>query len=397
MDATRIIKTTRWLFPLMLIGFVVGQAGCDLPPCPPGYEGPFDNREGQIDPNSGYDYYCIDMTPPPPPPPPDLGGIKPADPPGPRDRDAVVRAAVFIESCKSIFVDNLLPSTNAHIDATYSAIPIDPLKRAMLERVNCFKDKTNGCEALRECLGVTTTFDDPGTPSACMDGVAYTRHDGYYTWKNCAGLGLECFDEVFDPICAPQWTTCEVKTDGPRCTDDGAPYNCASSYAGGPAFSFDEASCANYGLACEADPKSAMCLGPGPACQGAYCTGVGPECTETFKDYSAQYLVDYRAGIACENDTTLRACVNGHEQLVDCTAQGEGFRCFGGLRPKCAYDFQCEQVDSKIVNRAKFLRPTCEGSLITLCNSGVWTTIDCTSLGFKTCDPERGVCTDNLE
>ncbi len=393
-----LVKKTHLLSATVFVGFVVvADGGCTPVTCPPGYEGPLDNREGQVDPNSDAAYYCFDITPPPPPPPPDLGGIKPPDPKGPKDRDAVLRAAVFIESCEPTFMDNLVPSANAHIDATYSAVLVSPLKQAMLERVNCFKDKTNGCDAVRECLGVTTTLDDPGVPSACMDGVAVTRQTSHNDWANCAGLGLECIGDVFEPPCVPPWKTCDVKADGPHCGDDGKPRNCIAPYKDGPAFSFDETSCADYGLACAVDLKSAMCLGPGPACLGAYCTGFGPVCDDTFQDYSAQILVDFRAGIACENETTLRACVNGHEQLVDCTAQGEGFRCFGGLRPKCAYDFQCEQVDPTHVSEVHFLRPTCDGTLLTLCNSGVWTTIDCTSLGFKTCDPVRGVCTNKLQ
>lgn len=362
---------------------VVMHAGCAESQCPAGSVGPYDNRDRVMFPHTDEDWICLNrLEPVAPPEPPDLGGIKPADPPGPRDRDAVARAAIFIESCDPMFTDTLVPSINAHIDATYSAIPSSPDHRAILERVNCFKDKTNGCDALRECLGIVKKLGDPGVVPGCVDGIGMEHNDwdnNWTKWTNCAGLGLECY-ELWGFWCGPPRVSCDQELDVPTCLTGESPRNCRNHYAGGPTFAYEEGSCADYGVTCIANGSEAS------------CTGLGPTCKETFVDYSESYFVDFRAGIACENELTLRACVNGHEQLVDCTAQGEGFRCIGGSRPRCGYDFQCDQVDWQSIPDIHFQSATCEGSSITVCNSGVWTTIDCKTLGFETCDSKRGVC-----
>ncbi|MDI1451701.1 hypothetical protein [Polyangium sp. 6x1] len=81
--------------------------------------------------------------------------------------------------------------------------------------------------------------------------------------------------------------------------------------------------------------------------------------------------------------------MNGHEQLVDCTAQGQGFSCIGGSRPRCGLDFQCDEYQS--LNQ-DFGRPICDGPELFICNSGVRMWIDCRSLGFEKCDPTLRIC-----
>ncbi len=361
---------------------VVGE-GCSAPTCPAGWYGPVDNRDRTQLPHTDEDWICLKMPEPvPPPPPPDLGGFKPADPPGPRDRDAVMKAAIFIESCTPMFWDFSAPSINAHIDAAYRGILYSVDYRAIFERVNCFKDKTNGCDAVRECLGIAKTWGDPGIELGCKDGLGVEHNDwdhNWTNWANCAGLGLECY-ATGNFFCATPRKSCDPELDVPTCIDGDKPRNCTNVYKGGPTYAYEEGSCADYGVTCAANESEAT------------CTGLGPACGETFKYYPNWFFVDYRAGIACENATTLRACVNGHEQLVDCTKLGEGFQCFGGTHPQCGYDFQCDPVDWKLSWDLHFSSATCEGSSITVCNSGVRTTIDCQALGFETCDPDRGVC-----
>ena len=374
-----LVKKTHLLSATVFVGFVAAHGGCTPVTCPPGYEGPLDNREGQVDPNSDAAYYCFDITPPPPPPPPpppDLGGMKPPDPPGPKDRDAVAKAALFVHSC----IPGLFPdfNVNGHIDATYSAIMRASVERVILERVNCFKDKTNGCDAVRECLGIEYTRGDPGVAAGCSDGVSLYRDNSVNEWVNCTGLGLDCWNGAY-LMCGLPTTPCN-EAEPPSCTADGVPQRCMFFTDELGALAEVEPSCATYGLACAADADKAFCTGTGPACDKKFRTG-------------GNFLADFRAGIACENETTLRACVNGHEQLVDCTKQGQEFRCIGGSRPRCGFDFQCDQRDIYApINEDRLMEATCEGSLINLCNSGVRTTIDCKSLGFNTCDPFWRTC-----
>ncbi len=377
--------SARGIVSVVLVAFVVVvHTGCGEPLCPPNSVGPYDNRERTQFPNTDQDWICVALPEPvAPPEPPDLGGFKPADPPGPRDRDAVMKAAIFIGSCAPIFWDFNAPSINAHIDAAYRTVLFSPEHRAIFERVNCFKDKTNGCDAVRECLGIVNEFEDTVIAASCTDGISMehnTAGNSWTHWTNCVGLGLECHDEPW-VFCGPPRVSCDLDVYVPTCLNGESPRDCSSHYAGGPEYVYDVGSCADYGVTCMADGS------------GASCTGLGPACKETFEHDTNYFLIDFRAGIACENETTLRACVNGHEQLVDCTTQGEGFRCFGGTHPRCGYDFQCDPVDWEISYDLQFPHATCEGSSINVCNSGVRTTIDCKTLGFETCNPERGVCT----
>lgn len=157
----------------------------------------------------------------------------------------------------------------------------------------------------------------------------------------------------------------------PYC-DKTYPRSCEYSPEKDAFISYGHLGCILAGMTCEMHDNVAACTGAGPAC-------------DVRLPNNGEYLRDFRAGIACDDDTTLRACVNGHEDTLDCTSVGVGLKCIGGSRPHCGADFQCNYDGSNPL-------PTCDGTLIHVCNSGVPMTFDCVKLGFETCDPERGVC-----
>ncbi len=379
-----LVKKTHLLSTTVFVGFVAAHGGCTPVTCPPGYQGPFDNRDRWLFPGADFDWVCV---PPPGPPPeaPDLSAspFSPRDTPGPRDRNAVAMSAVIVESC---IHDILTPelNVNSRIDAIYSVSMKSGVERAIAKRTECLSSSENGqgCDRVRNCLGIAITPNDPRFAEGCTESIAMHRRVSpsgtiYNDWFNCRAMNggtdnwsiyLECYSGA-TPRCDFPRKTCTSDTP-PSCEND-TPTTCEYSEEEDAFFTYKRPGCA----------KSATCVMEGDT---PFCTGTGPACAETFA--TPEYAqVDFRSGIACEDATTLRTCVNGHEERIDCTKIGQTFTCIGGSRPHCGVDFQCGYD-------GQYPTPTCDGTKITVCNAGVPHTIDCRSLGFETCDPERGVC-----
>lgn len=387
MRFTRIVKTTCSLATLFPLGFVAIHAGCDvpLPPCPPGTEGPYDNREGQFNPDSDADYYCLKNSGPPQPPylGQDHGHGVGED--GPRDLNITVNGAIIIESC---IHDVLIPefNINTRLDALYNTTMKSAVERAIAKRVIRLSSSQigRGCDRVNRALGIAITPDDPRFAEGCAEGTAMRRRISpsgmvYNDWFYCPGLNvgtpnfsayLECYSAPH-ARCDTSRKSCTVDA-YPTC--DFSPLTCEYSEEEGESFTYDDPAPCYPDAVCTLENGVAFCTGPGPAC------------TTTFARPGAENVnLDFRAGIACENETTLRACINGHEGLIDCTKLGQSFKCIGGSQPHCGVDFQCDYEGS-------FPLPTCDGPFITVCNAGLPKTVDCRSLGFETCDPERGIC-----
>ncbi len=370
----------RLFLSTALLGFAIfTHAGC-TPTCEPGFEGPYDNREGQLSEQGPHDWICVDRSAVVHQPYPDLGGDKPLDAPGPKDMDAVAKAAVFVESCLGDEID-WPQNVNRRIDTIYSTVSAWAIEQGISDRVHCFKDKANGCDAVRECLGMATVVAKIGGTFPCTDegvghgafsddGAASESSIWYDVWYNCPGLGLECNDNYNRHICELPREICFTYF-LPHCTENNEPRYCGEiPHAGQSKFSESHPSCSKAGLTCKADNKTAYCAGSGPTCEWKAIPGIS---------------ADFGQGIACTDSNTLRVCVNGFEQIVDCSAVAKGFHCIDGTRPHCGADFQCNYDRSNPL-------PTCNGTVLEVCNGGVRTQIDCTSLGFETCDPVRGLC-----
>jgi hypothetical protein len=348
---------------------VVVHAGCGTPRCPPNSTGPYDNRDRTQFPNTDQDWICIKD--PEPLPIPELGGDKPIDLPGAKGMEAVAKAAIFVETCLRNTPYNSA-NVNERVDRLYRTIYGRSVQRAIADRVNCFKDKTNGCNAVLECLGILSLPDDPRYVEGCYEGIAMTRTDFppfdiRNVWTNCTGLGLDCRDGA----CVIPRESCNHETEKPFCTDDGAPRNCDYD---GPQDAYLRAlvpHCSTFGLACSVDADYARCTGAGPSCN----------MTENFYDD----LAEFHNGIECVDSTILRACVNGHEHLVNCATLGDGFKCIGGSRPQCGADFQCDYDGWT-------LSTSCVDNFIEVCNGGVLMSFDCTALGFDSCYGPLGAC-----
>lgn len=378
-----LVKKTHLLSATFFVGFVVAHGGCTPATCPPGYEGPIDNREGQVDPNSDAPYYCLKFgSPAPPPEAPELGKYAHVfpDSPGPRDRNAVAISSVLIESC----IHELLNpefNVNARIDAFYNTTMRSALERAVGDKMTCLSTSEAGvgCERVRNCMGIAITVDEPRFAEGCSDYTAMRRRFApsgtiYNDWFYCLALRvdgsqLHCHETPF-PRCDTWRNKCDPAA-FPSC-DSNWPHVCEYSPEDNEFFVYERSPSCSQKTTCVIDGATPM------------CTGTGPSCTETFAIPGDVHL-DFRAGIACDDATTLRACVNGHEQAIDCTQLGQGFTCIDGTRPHCGVDFQCGY-------EGQYPKPTCDGTKIIICNAGQVQSIDCRSLGFETCDPERGVC-----
>ena len=368
----------------------------------------YDNRDHKAYPN-GDDWICVTLDgipidgtllkeppppppPPAPPPPPDVSGEHPADPPGPKDPDAVVEAAIILNSC---FADlnYYKPKINKNISQIYFDVDRYWSTRALFQRVGCFKDKANGCDAMRECIGMVEQLNgkpemniapDPIAGKACADGTSY-YHDEFYigdgntpyssdTWINCDGLGSECKEYNGQSYCATiPFLECDPATVKEACQDD-RPYRCDGPYVDGKYYAYQEPKCSDYGMTC----GSRDCVGTGASC----VTPLGDEWSADTSYFS------YKAGTACESATVLRACVGTNESLVDCTTLGQGFTCIPGPIAHCGFASECD--DKTPV--------TCEGDSLVLCDAGRVRKVDCKSLGFTRCisNTQGGACSPGV-
>lgn len=371
----------RRISALGLVTFaVVVHAGCDAPTCPPGEHGPYDNRDRKNFPSVDQDWVCVaEPEPVTPPKPPDLAGYRPVDDTRFRDHTTTARAAIFLQSCDpGYFFKNF--NVTDMIEATYGAIMNSVFEQTILAHSNCFQQKRNGCSAVQECLGIAFTPTNSAFTPGCNGSVAMSRLESssgqiYDVWVDC-GLNTQsllystCYATP-EPHCAAASYLCDPKMPPGRC-EGNAPKNCAYPTGSNEYTTFMSYDCSNYALTCAVTGDTATCVGDGPAC-------------DPISSSNDAFFADFRAGLSCEDDKTLRACINGHEELVDCTSLGLEIKCIGGARPHCGADFQCNYEGTNPP-------PTCEGTLIHVCNAGVPMTFDCAELGFETCDTMRGAC-----
>jgi len=108
--------------------------------------------------------------------------------------------------------------------------------------------------------------------------------------------------------------------------------------------------CAAWGLICR--ESSGLCTGPDEGCS---CNA--PKCEQT----------------------RLATNINGHFLRQDCARLGPGFNCdLGDFGGRCLQGVECEPDHSGGSE-------VCNGDVLTLCNAGKTTTVDCQQLGFSGC------------
>jgi hypothetical protein len=285
------------------------------------------------------------------------GGASLPDPPGPKDPEAALRAAVFVGSC--------LPDDgiNRTLNRYYTRKGGADSDHEVHERTQCFKSKANGCAAVQECLGYTADLSGPCEPG-CLGDVFSACDDQLKFTVNCGRLGLSCSTEHEECVKKPLGAACDDETYTTSC-EGGAPKVCLSvGETLGP-------TCADYDLTC----------GTGALSEEAACIGKGASCMEEVGSSTSIY---FDQGGTCSGDT-LTTCVNGGEHALDCKSLATGFTCQStGTSSFCGLDAACDPNAG--------LDATCDGDSVVVCNGGRVEKVDCKSLGFTGCSPMFGVC-----
>jgi hypothetical protein len=289
------------------------------------------------------------------------GGASPVDPSGVKEPDAALRAAIFVGSC--------LPDDgiNRTLNRYYTRKGGGGADAAINERTQCFNTKTNGCEAVKECLGVSADLTGPCEPS-CSGDVFSACDDSLKFTFNCARIGLSCSAEERECVKEPLGAACDYDTYMTSC-ENGAPKVCtAAGEALGP-------TCSDYGLTCAIGALS----------EEAACVGAGASCMEQIGSSTSIYLDQ---GGTCAGDI-LTTCVNGGEHALDCKSLAQGFTCQTGAASSfCGLEAACDPGSETDA--------TCEGDSVVVCNAGRVEKVDCKSLGFTGCSPMFGVCVPSV-
>jgi len=287
------------------------------------------------------------------------GGNMP-DPPGPKDPDATLRAAIFMGSC--------VPDDGVQrfLNRFYTRLGGPPGEPELDDYLPCFASKTNGCQAIEECLGIKVDLSGPCAPT-CTGNVLKVCDDQLAFTQDCSKLGLTCSQAEGECVSStPAGPTCDFDTFQEVC-QDGAPRICSGTEVSGPV-------CADYGLACKEAPFG-----------GVACLGTGASCTSTTV---SPLYVNFDEGIACDG-TALRTCVSGGEHAVECNTLGTGFTCQTmGAANFCGLSNTC---DPNAGNDS-----TCEGDSVVVCNAGRVDKIDCKTLGFTGCNATWGTCSPSV-
>jgi hypothetical protein len=279
---------------------------------------------------------------------------------GTLDPAKAMRAAVFLGSC--------IPDdrSNRLLNVMYSERAGD-LGDARFTRgqVDCFAGKSNGCQAVADCVAIVV--DNAGPCERHCDGSVYTACDDEMRFRVDCGryTGFTCNGND----CALPIEACDPTTFKPSC-DGGVPTNCTSASKG----IRRGARCADFGLVCGSLPSGTMgCLGSEGACTAT-----------TFSTSAVRF-----EGLGC-GGTSLQACVNGGKTTLDCSTVGTGFSCQtvpGSTKSSffCGLAAECDPTNTSS-------RPTCDGSSLVVCNAGKIEKVDCKSLGFTGCNATAGVC-----
>lgn len=272
-----------------------------------------------------------------------------------RTPEEVLRLAVFLASCAS---DN---GVKDYIQDLYNKVrtglPTESYDVALMEHADCLLDRTDGCDAVEDCLGIR--FDPPVsegcTPRTCSGDTLNGCDKGFQLYDDCSKVGFRC-DAEATACRPPPHPACDQDTEASVC-EEGRPRNCdVNGQVTGVL-------CSDFGLECTVDREGtfASCSGTGAACDAAFnSSGVGP-----------------KFGVGCDG-IYLRSCNGEKEQLVDCGALMPGFACqeVNG-KSFCGLASECEPQEPTV----------CSDTVLTACNAGRLDTIDCTSLGFFGCGP----------
>jgi hypothetical protein len=288
------------------------------------------------------------------------------DPPGPKDPDLAVKAAVVIGSCAS---DGGWYNPQVVTTEIYYTIRGDgPSSEAIERTTHCLAEKADGCAGLERCFA--TTVHALAGAEACVPGC---KPGGVYKScvketiemvTDCSRLGMECYPGGCSSY--PKREPCDPATADP--CKDGIPWHCLA----GSTYQWRGLSCAEHDLICAVIEEVPQPL--------SRCVGTGPVCDSVSVGDDLQFV----ASLGCEG-TTAHACINDYEHVYDCGELAKGFSCqqIGPTRFECGLAAECNMLQDQSV---------CDGNDVVLCNGGRVDRVSCTALGFEGCDPDLGLC-----
>lgn len=282
----------------------------------------------------------------------------------PVNSEAAARAAVLMASC--------VPDDNPNITLLDYYVSRSDDAAASLDRLACLASKTNGCQGVTECVGLTVSFKMQCADSfTCNGNVMQGCRDELQYSLDCSKVGgvAKC-----DPKagCAP----CEGTTTAPTCDNqtfkeecvDGRPVHCTDGFV------VRGLRCADLGLECQ------------PNSYGDYvgCYGGGAQC-QTNTSGNGQLV-----GTGC-NGNVLQGCVGEGGFDIDCGEVGAGFTCqtfASGTETSyfCGLAAECDGAANPAAD------PACDGNSVVLCNAGRIEKVDCLALGFTGCAAQWGRC-----
>ncbi len=279
------------------------------------------------------------------------GGLPTSDP----TFQQLVDACVLTVSCDPLFFDVTVSDciTNDYL-ASYPTTCLAGIK-SCADYYTCMGSRI---ATLAECAAASNADTDQGS---CSNGIATSCSSfGDGIVSNCAALGGTCtvFHEADYDVDFPDTSAgCQL---GTACDDTPSGLQC---------FGVRTYSCDDTDTATTQGISRQTCPG-GSACQStngtAECLATAPACAT--------------AGTSCASATTLTTCIpvtSGNQQYTsDCTAAG--LTCTTSVAGTAA----CTAAGCANSGCGE----TCNGNTLHTCIGGAPLDVDCTTLGFNTCD-----------
>ena len=226
------------------------------------------------------------------------------------------------------------------------------------------------CEAALDCVTTPAPTPCPSPVWSC-DGDTLTLCDDFggsrVAQEDCAASGLHCVPVGGEAICG--FAACDPSQSSTTCVDDGI-HGCVTVqdaigvWIGG--VELLGADCGAQNADCVLSGSGAQCVGRGPSCQPS----LGP--------------------IRCDGDLMIFCDLSGHEEQIDCAAQGLHCYPIPPDNPSGIF-FDCADhpglVDCLVDENFR----VCVGTTLEYCDQKGNQRLNCKSLGYGGC--ADGHCT----
>ena len=240
------------------------------------------------------------------------------------------------------------------------------LHLSLMQNMDCVQDASD-CSAILACVNqgqaqaTCTPPEDYPRRRRCIDSH-HLRGCGLGVGAtfDCSKLGLACV-ETSVPTSSNTFATCALPVEGSQPVDTTIQVTCqgdkASFQFGLGEYNFD---CNDYGATCVPGTYDLSSDAP-DYCRGKRATSCDPS---TFV-------------VRCEGDLWV-ICMGGQEAASDCTRWGATCRLdANSTQPSCG--FPCTSSPE-----------VCASGSVSYCGPAGMTTLDCSSIGFSTCQTQPG-------